>query len=279
MSPDRTVDTDLGKPMEQQKDKFTGYRGCLCTFIDVLGFRELVLASCKDEQAKSKVHTILKQFQRNYNHKGVPGDRSSKEAPLIVKAFSDSIVRIVPLNGDQGSIDLTSEITHEVIDLCGAQFDLLTLGILVRGGLAIGDLYWDANQIFGPALIRAYDLENNLAVYPRIVLDGVVSDHIRNEKCRFLSSDYVCQDFDGAWYVDYLGFYSAMLAPHFVFQKDDYHKPFEVFRSHIIQNLSNSETYDGTRVKQMWLTKYFNRIVAAVPPEFRDRWSHLTIPI
>lgn len=276
------METGPGNSMGQQKDSFAGYRRCLCTFIDVLGFRELVLTSSKDEQAKAKVHMILSQFQRNCNHKGVPGDRSSKEPPIIVKAFSDSIVRIVPLNGAEGSIQaggFASEVVHEVIDLCGAQFDLLTHGILVRGGLAIGDLYWDANQMFGPALIRAYELENNFAVYPRIVLDEVVSDLVKNEKCGFSSSNIICQDFDGVWYVDYLGFYSAMLAPHIVFQKDRFHKPFEVFRSHIVQNLSDSHAFDRTRARHMWLAKYFNRIVTAVPREFKKRWSHLAIPI
>jgi hypothetical protein len=227
-----TAGTDQNLTTAQGNDTFSGYRRCLCSFIDVLGFRELVIASSQDEQAKRKVHMILKQFQRNYNHKGVPGDRESKEAPLVVRAFSDSIVRIVPLGSHDKPLaaeDLASEIVHELIDLCGAQFDLLTLGILVRGGLAIGEVYWDDHQIFGPALIHAYHLENKLAVYPRIVLDTVVGDHLRNDKVSFLSSNYRRQDSDEAWFVDYLGFYSAMLAPNIVFNKKGFHRPFEVF--------------------------------------------------
>jgi hypothetical protein len=266
----------------ESEDSFGRYRRCLCTFVDVLGFRELVAASSEDKQAKSKVHTILKHFQQNYHSKGIPGDCSSSEPAMIVKAFSDSIVRIVPLDdvaSESEEVDLKSEIIHEIIDLCGAQFDLLTMGILVRGGVAIGDLYWDSNQIFGPALTRAYDLEHNFAVYPRIVLDTMIADQIKGERCGWLGSDYACQDFDGAWFVDYLGFYTAMLDPHIVFHKDQFHQPFEVFRSHILKNLSGSQALDRTRLKRMWLAKYFNRIVTQVPSEFRERWSLLSIPI
>jgi hypothetical protein len=274
--------TDEGLPTAEPAESFKGYRRCLCSFIDVLGFRDLVLASCLDQDAKLKLHTILKQFQRNLHHKGVPGDRENKEPPLIVRAFSDSIVRIVPLdNADEplSDFDLESEIVHELIDLCGAQFDLLSLGILVRGGFAIGDIYWDDHQIFGPALIEAYDLESKTAVYPRIVLSNVVSSHIREGKVGFMSASYRREDFDGTWFADYLGFYSAMLAPNIVFSKDDFHKPFEVFRFHIADLLAHTDTTERIREKHLWLAKYFNSIVAAVPPEFTRKWSHLSIDI
>jgi hypothetical protein len=41
------------------------------------------------------------------------------------------------------SLDLAAEIGHEGIDLCFAQMFLLEQGIVVRGGLTIGDVYWE----------------------------------------------------------------------------------------------------------------------------------------
>ena len=43
--------------------------------------------------------------------------------------------------------------------------------ILLRGGIAVGKLYHDRQIVFGPALVKAYQLENNIAVYPRVVID------------------------------------------------------------------------------------------------------------
>jgi hypothetical protein len=268
-----------------QGKAFGGYRRCLCAFVDVLGFRELVATSSQNEETKLKLHTILSQFQTSYHSKGVPGDRISSEPPVFVRTFSDLIVRIVPLGhvGAEDStvekLDLKSGIIHEIIDLCGAQFGLLETGIAVRGGMTIGDLYWDANQVFGPALVRAYDLESNFAIYPRIVLDSFVIELIRDSTSEWMSKNYVCQDFDGAWFVDYLGFYTGMLAPNIIFNKEKYHEPFEVFRSHIVQQLSSMQGFDRRRLKYLWLAKYFNRTVAAVPSEFAERWAHLCVPV
>jgi hypothetical protein len=277
-----TAGTGQDLATTQRAELFAGYRRCLCCFIDVLGFRELVVASRQDEQAKSKLHKILRQFQRNLNHKGVPGDRKSKEPALIVRAFSDSIIRIVPLGDHDRHLteeEVASEIVHELIDLCGAQFDLLTDGILVRGGLAIGELYWDDHEIFGPALIDAYDLENKMAVHPRIVLDAVVSDYLRKGTAEFVSFNYRRQESDDTWFVDYLGFYSAMLAPNMILNKTGFHKPFEVFRSHIVDNLAKFQSTERVQAKHLWLANYFNGVVAEVPAEFIKKWSHLLVPV
>ncbi len=267
----------------QEKSEFGGYK---TVFMHVRRRIGLPRAGCCQQQRRSsstQLNTILNLFQRNYHSKGVPGDRESKSPALIVKTFSDSIVRIVPLDEGAfsrgGKMDLKSEAIHEIIDLCGSQFDLLTMGIVVRGGITIGDLYWDTDHIFGPALVRAYDLESNFAVYPRIVLDAEIADQIKGETCGWRGADYAREDFDGVWFVDYLGFYTAMLAPNVVFNKEQHHAPFEVFRSHIVQQLSNFEGLNRARLKYMWLASYFNRVVAAVPVEFREKWAYLSIPI
>lgn len=272
--------SDQALTTSERQEPVGDYRRCLCSFIDVLGFRELVLASGEDLEAKRKVHLILKQFQRNLHHKGVPGGRENKEPPLVVRAFSDSIVRIVPLGSRCNSLfydDVESEIIHELIDLCGAQFDLLTMGILVRGGISIGDVYWDDHQMFGPALIDAYDLESKTAVYPRIVLSNAVTKHIREGKIGILGASYWREDADGTWFADYLGFYSAMLAPNIVFNKEGFHKPFEVFRSHIADLLAQPPPSERVREKHLWLASYFNDIVTSVPSDFTQTWSHLPI--
>ena len=45
-----------------------------------------------------------------------------------------------------------------------------------RGGVAIGDIYHDDEAVFGPGLVRAYDIESNVAKFPRIVVDHEVLD-------------------------------------------------------------------------------------------------------
>jgi len=45
-----------------------------------------------------------------------------------------------------------------------------TEGFFLRAGVTVGDIYHDENMVFGPALNRAYQLED-AGKYPRIVLD------------------------------------------------------------------------------------------------------------
>ena len=44
-------------------------------------------------------------------------------------------------------------------------------GFYVRGAVTVGNLFHDAACVFGPALVRAHDLELRKAKFPRIILD------------------------------------------------------------------------------------------------------------
>lgn len=46
-----------------------------------------------------------------------------------------------------------------------------SVGWLVRGGITIGDFYIDDMFVWGAALVKAYELEEKIAVYPRVILD------------------------------------------------------------------------------------------------------------
>jgi hypothetical protein len=49
-------------------------------------------------------------------------------------------------------------------------------GLLIRGAVTIGDIVHDDSIVFGPALNRAYELESQQAIYPRIILDPDIGD-------------------------------------------------------------------------------------------------------
>ncbi|MCC5014638.1 hypothetical protein [Legionella sp. 31fI33] len=55
-----------------------------------------------------------------------------------------------------------------------AIINLLESGFLVRGGISLGLLHHTDQIIFGPALVRAHDLEHNEAKFPRILIDDSV---------------------------------------------------------------------------------------------------------
>src|SRR6266481_3023330 len=263
------------------------YRRCLCTYVDVLGFRDLVTQSAENGKIRDRIRFILDKFRSSYHSKPVPGDIVLTEPPLVVRNFSDLIIRIVPLsdkklkNGSVLPLNLAEEILHEGIDLCGAQFSLLEEGVIVRGGMTVGDLYWEDNQVFGPALVRAYELEKGLAHYPRIVMDSELVQQLRQipENLIFSWLNYFREDFDGLWFVDYLNFYVSMSAPNIIFNRKSFHKPFEKFRTFVVEQLEAQNRISERRVKYLWLAKYFNSTMDLSPKNSRVNWIDLKIPI
>ena len=59
----------------------------------------------------------------------------------------------------------------ELLDLVHAQPELVREAVLLRSGLTIGNVFVDSAITFGPALIRAFERENDVAVSPRVIVD------------------------------------------------------------------------------------------------------------
>ncbi|WP_372400212.1 hypothetical protein ABMY26_31845 [Azospirillum sp. HJ39] len=78
-------------------------------------------------------------------------------------AFSDSIVLSMP-----------ASFGWRICGIGGLCRDLLQLGFLTRGAVTVGKLHHRNGMVFGPALVRAVELEKT-AVFPRIVVDAEIS--------------------------------------------------------------------------------------------------------
>jgi hypothetical protein len=75
------------------------------------------------------------------------------------------------------------------------------VGWLVRGGITIGELFLDETMVWGKALLKAYNLESHIAIYPRIVIDReILSKIVTSEEL----SEYILQDFDNIYFLNYL---------------------------------------------------------------------------
>src|SRR4029077_13762190 len=99
----------------------------------------------------------------------------------------------------------------EIYYLSEMQLSMALDGILIRGAICVGDLFAESEEsiVFGPALVKAYRLESEYAIYPRIVIDrDVIWDA---EERGYIASwhDYCLQGEDGVYFVDY--FFGASL--------------------------------------------------------------------
>lgn len=130
-------------------------------------------------------------------------------AAIEMKAFSDNVVFAYKVREYSPGAVVTCFGEILVITQFVAYFQFLALqkGMLLRGGITIGDLYIDDAIILGNGLVRAYYLENNIAIYPRIVVDYCVVDEL--EKTRYEGGNKydackIASDNDFSYYIDYL---------------------------------------------------------------------------
>lgn len=144
--------------------------------------------------------------------------RAEKLKPTIVP-FTDAIVIYVPLSDDASVIQVDG-ILSTILAISGSFLACIALGFVFRGGVEIGlARRISANEIYGPALVQAYDLECKVAKYPRVVVgDELISflkltvanqdtetqskaNKVMAQKCL----DLLMIDVDGRYAIDYLG--------------------------------------------------------------------------
>ena len=116
---------------------------------------------------------------------------------IKIKIFSDNIILAIPLNPNNDIADILLLIRFAAFF---QSISSLRHCWPVRGGITIGELFIDEVMVWGKGLTRAYDLENKIAIFPRIVVDKKVVCMIEKD------NNYVRSDADGWFFVDFLNF-------------------------------------------------------------------------
>jgi hypothetical protein len=90
--------------------------------------------------------------------------------------------------------------------LCEIQWKILVeIKLPVRGALTAGQIIIssDPKVIIGPAFINAYIMEDNNAIFPRILFSDDIYRYIDKQKIKF---SFIAEDADHLKYLDYLGY-------------------------------------------------------------------------
>lgn len=92
--------------------------------------------------------------------------------------------------------------------------EFLRNGFLVRGAMTFGNIFYDSTQNiwFGPAMNKAFDLESNMARYPRVIIDPEFADNLVAYNDRTYggvasNGQILKKDDDGLYYIHYLNTY------------------------------------------------------------------------
>lgn len=166
-------------------------------FIDFLGVKEMIANDDDGEllivfraACKAALHMCKKIL--------------NDEDEVTIKMFSDNLVLCKRVyNPETRTSDVQGAVRRVIVAASLFQYFVLdTIGVLVRGGVTVGDLYIDNMMVWGQALVDAYRIESEIALYPRIVVDPkLIAGEYGGAVLKFESVE---MDTDGLYYLNYI---------------------------------------------------------------------------
>lgn len=209
----------------------------IVAYLDILGATNRIRENKAAQDASlNLLCNLYKQIQYLASENGI-----KKFKDIKFKVFSDNIIIAKKVNDDINN-DVLSLLSCVSNFLCSSVGD--SVGWLVRGGVTIGDFYIDDMVVWGSALVRAYELEDKIAVYPRVILDDNVLEIITK-----IDADYVRRDTDGQCFLNYMTIWSY--AGEFV------QAAFEQMKTEAINK--DGKYPDKIRQKLWWHMNYMNQ--------------------
>ena len=191
------MDAQGAEDQTRQKEKHIGWH--LVAFLDLLGQRDALrkltaLPNIENQEEvaafKQKVGELYKPLyalqtffrasikpfmEGSVNETALPPSEREflqqfRSTPIFYRHFSDSLIIHVPLRDDIGKFQCRA--IYGVLAATAATFlSCMAHSWAIRGGIDLGlAMDIEEGEIYGPALAQAYNLENRVAQYPRIVI-------------------------------------------------------------------------------------------------------------
>lgn len=246
------IDTNLSS---QNVANGVSYEDRVVGFVDILGFEELVRHADRDPALRIQIVEALERV-RSVASPGAYTD-------LRTQNFSDSLIL--------SARDTPDGLWHVLLSIDALAWNLLQIGVLIRGGVTIGGMHHDEHIVFGVSVNEAYHLESTVARMPRVVLGAnaikAAKHHaVSNKVWETYRNSRLLRDQDGVWYLNYLSELGIFNRQHPGNPGMLKHPMYTVGQSlrQIIQHKVD-ETLDrpDDYAKVAWLARYWNAEVAA----------------
>jgi hypothetical protein len=235
----------------------------LIAFLDLLGTTERL----KNQETSSDMIQVAYCMAQNANiseHRVI--------LPCKVYTFSDNIAlcaKIINENELQNSLEGLAHIVADMIWMNAGMPSCVSSngnGFMtpVRGAICYGDLCIDKEVIFlmGEALVSAYELENETAKVPRVILCEQLEKYLPE-------TDIFTKDEDGYYFVDYLR-YKCSDQSIIAYEIIKIHT--ELIKTELRQCVGDIVKYEKILAKYIWLAKYYNGFITQHAP-FYDQYK------
>jgi hypothetical protein len=240
-------------------------------FLDVLGFKNKLTEFEKEAIA----------FHDNYEGRSIGTEDSddindgaiyySLKASAFIETFNQAISKLDPdrfgyyLFSDNICItakNVNSSSEQSLLELLlvisELYFEFVQRGYFLRGGIDYG-LFIDKSSIaLGVPLAKAYEIENKLAVFPRIVLS---KDFIKqfevypSEGVEVYSSIFINSLIKKSCEINYLNVFNH------IFKVEDKEGFFEGYYRNLKENLESNLGCEAVFLKYKWLADEFNSFI------------------
>lgn len=271
-------------------------------FLDILGFREIIdeFEKSRDDKIIKKIKTAFKSSMDLINKFSDPEFTKDLEFEpekvdslvndLYYKTFSDNV--IITIRYDEVNDSFYRRLSLLLVFSNMFQFEMLSSGVYSRGGVSFGSFYKDEHIIFSTALVKAYELENKNANFPRIILDKKLIELMRDLDPKNIKNygffNLVYLDIDNIAFLSPFGpMDSTLLELGAIFSDEEIISPgsplYELFnvlpenvktafqKPHLFQleqykiilkdikSKSNNNSYsENVRNKYLWLIEFYN---------------------
>jgi hypothetical protein len=238
-----------------------------CSYIDLLGFSNFVLGMSDDARKVARISMVTDLFGR-FEKERI--SKQVKHLKLEITYFSDSIFISGPTEGEDalgGFLWFLKRIATSCIIRC----------FLVRGAVVRDLVYHRGNVLFGPAAVKAVELEKR-ARYPRIILSRAVRKDLRNLND---AQDHVINSSDGPLFINTFfvfqdlarrsrgGNWSTLL------KDPDYRRRFERLQAlctFLSENLEEMRDFPEIYEKYYWYASYFDKFVLEEGNSSLEEW-------
>jgi hypothetical protein len=238
------------------------YKKYLVSMFDILGFKEeLKNKTCDEIYNAFKIFELeIKKTESDIKDGFVSGQNMIN--------FSDSVIRFKELPTNPEDVD--HAVFDELIFLLHMQYSLINKDILVRGAFTIGDLFIKDKMVYGDGVVKAYDLEQNIAIYPRIIIDSDIIKLVNNAYAKgnwgaSYKQDYrdvLCLSDSGLYYLDYLRAIETELD-----NPEDYPAVLRTHKELIQRRIKKENITSRVKAKIQWLANYHDGVIENISEE------------
>lgn len=196
------------------------------SYLDFLGAEKFM----KDDQDNKFLNDLNSIYFDAIHDVEFIGFVSQKD--IFVKIFSDNILLAIKI--DENDTNRKEKIT-KIINLTGNIYNnALAHGYLLRGAITEGAFYKDKNFVYGKALIDAVEMEEKLAIYPRIIVQKSIQE---------ILPQYFIECSDGCISLENFYFFPGLP---------------EVYKHKLKEIYKKYHNDEKVRQKIMWVITHFN---------------------